>query len=324
MTIQEAKARLDIPAVAARLLPNWKPQTSCHSPWREDKNPSFSVYDDGQKWKDLATGEHGDAVDFLAKTLDVARSEGINRFIAMAGGNHVQRQSRSVAPTPPTDSDDKRQKRRLWPIFNVPTCDEEVMLANLRGLPREGVYWAAIDGVLRVATCETHRCWIVRSTCGKNAQARRLDGQRLGADLKARTLAGSIASLPVGNYHDTRWPFVVLLEGGPDVLAAYAAIHRLGLLDTVAVCGMLGASMRPPYGALATLSGRRVRILQHNDEAGEVAADAWARLIHNAGGTVDIWVPNKAGTDLNDIFQLQENEMTAELSEAFDFVKGVN
>jgi hypothetical protein len=130
--------------------------------------------------------------------------------------------------------------------------------------------------------------------------------------------------LPVGNYHDTRWPFVVLVEGGPDVLAAYAAIQRLGLIDTVAVCGMLGASMRPPYGALATLSGRRVRILQHNDEAGEVAADAWAQLTHKAGGTVDIWVPNKVGADLNDIFQLQENEMTAELSEAFDFVKGVN
>jgi hypothetical protein len=55
-----------------------------------------------------------------------------------------------------------------------------------------------------------------------------------------------------------------------------------------------------------------------------VAADAWARLIHKAGGTVDIWVPNKAGMDLNDLFQLQENEMTVALSEAFDFVKGVN
>jgi hypothetical protein len=53
-----------------------------------------------------------------------------------------------------------------------------------------------------------------------------------------------------------------------------------------------------------------------------VAADAWARLIHKAGGTVDIWVPSKAGMDLNDIFQLQENELTATLAEAFDFVEG--
>ena len=325
MTIQEAKERLDVPAVAARLFPHWKPATSCKAPWREDNSASFSVFDGGQRWKDHATDEGGDAADFLAKALSIPAQEAIRRFVEMAGGGYREQSrptARPTAPLPPADSDDKRQKRAMWPAMELPTDNELEALATLRRLPVDGPHWAAIDGSLRMANVDGERCWIIRSTCGKNAQARRLDGQPLGENLKAKTLAGSIATLPVGNYHDTRWPAVALVEGGPDVLAAYAAIHRIGLLDTVAVSGMLGAAMRPPYGALATMAGRRVRIFQHNDEAGQKAADAWARLIHNAGGTVDIWQPAQAGADLNDIFHLPEAEVTAALAEAFDFVKG--
>jgi hypothetical protein len=327
MSIEEAKAKLDIPAVAARCFPNWKPALSCHSPFREDRKKSFSVYDNGQKWKDHATGDHGDAVDFLAKALDLSPEEAIRRFVEMAGGGYrvpAPRPKMSPIPRPATeDTDEKRQKRAAWPIMECPTLEEKEAIATLRHLPVEGPQWAAIDAALRVATVDGERCWIIRSTCGKNAQARRLDGQKLG-DLKAKTLPGAVATLPIGNYHDTRWPAVALVEGGPDVLAAYAAIYRLGLLDTVAVCGMLGASMRPPFGAVATMRGRRVRVFAHNDPAGQKAADSWARIIHNAGGTVDIWTPAQAGADLNDIFHLPEAEVTAALAEAFDFVKGAN
>jgi hypothetical protein len=326
MTIQEAKAILDIPAVAARCFPNWKPALSCHSPWRQDRNPSFSVFDQGRKWKDHATDDHGDAVDFLSKALDIPAQESVRRFVEMAGGGYrVPAPRPKLAPAPMReDTDDKRRKRAAWPAMELSTEEELEAVAKLRRLPVEGPQWAAIDSTLRMATVDGLRCWIIRSTCGKNAQARRLDGQTLGENLKAKTLPGSIATLPVGNYHDTRWPAVALVEGGPDVLAAYAGIYRLGLLDTVAVCGMLGASMRPPFGVVATMKGRRVRIFQHNDEAGQKAADGWARLIHNAGGTVDIWAPAQAGADLNDIFHLPEAEVSAALAEAFDFVKEAN
>jgi hypothetical protein len=326
MTIQEAKAKLDIPAVAKQVFPHWRPAISCVSPFREDRNPSFSVYDNGQKWKDHASGDHGDTVDFLGKALDIPPQEAVRRFVEMAGGGYrvpAPRPKLAPIPKPTADSDteDKRRKRAAWPIMECPTVEEKGAIATLRHLPVEGPQWAAIDAALRMATVDGERCWIIRSTCGKNAQARRLDGQKFG-DLKAKTLPGAVATLPVGNYHDTRWPAVALVEGGPDVLAAYAAIYRLGLLDTVAVCGMLGASMRPPFGAVATMRGRRVRIFAHNDPAGQTAADSWARLIHNAGGTVDIWAPEKEGADLNDIFTLPEAEVSAALAEAFDFVKG--
>ena len=325
MTILEGKERLDVSAVASKLFPHWKPATSCKAPWREDNSASFSVFDGGQKWKDHATGEAGDAADFVARAMDISKEDGLRQFMEMAGGGYREQSrptARPTAPLPPADSDDKRHKRAMWPAMELPTDNELEAIATLRRLPLDGPHWASMDGVLRMANVEGQRCWIIRSACGKNAQARRLDGLPLGDNLKAKTLAGSIATLPVGNYHDRRWPAVALLEGGPDVLAAYAAIYKLGLLDTVAVAGMLGAAMRPPYGALATMAGRRVRIFQHNDVAGQKAADSWARLIHNAGGDVDLWTPAQAGADLNDIFDLTDSELCEALTEAFGFVKG--
>jgi hypothetical protein len=140
--------------------------------------------------------------------------------------------------------------------------------------------------------------------------------------LKAKTLPGSLAQIPVGRYFDTRFPLVVVVEGGPDVLAAYAAIHRLGLLDKVSVCGVLGAGMRIPPGAIASMAGRRVRILQHNDSAGYKAADEWAKQLHGCRAKVDIWTPGADGADLNDVFKLLPEVCEQEISEAFDFAKG--
>ena len=76
MTILEAKAKLDIPAVAAQVFPQWRPALSCVSPFREDRNPSFSVYDQGQKWKDHATGDHGDAVELGGEIVITALVKG--------------------------------------------------------------------------------------------------------------------------------------------------------------------------------------------------------------------------------------------------------
>jgi DNA primase len=153
MSIEEAKAKLDIPAVAARCFPNWKPALSCVSPFREDRNPSFSVYDQGQKWKDHATGDHGDAVDFLAKALDLSPEEAIRRFVEMAGGGYrVPAPRPKLAQTPmPEDTDEKRRRRAAWPTMELPTEEELEAVATLRRLPVEGPQWAAMRTSLAAA-----------------------------------------------------------------------------------------------------------------------------------------------------------------------------
>ena len=324
MTILEAKAKLDVPAVAARLFPHWKPATSCKAPWREDNSASFSVYDNGQKWKDHGTDEGGDAPDFLAKALTLSPEDGLRQYMELAGAANEPKSLGNLVRSHDGDTSEKKIARSNWPAIDLATESEAQALANLRNLPLEGVRWAATDGALKMSTTGGHRSWIIRSACGRNAQARRLDGgvfELNGQALKAKTLAGSVASIPIGLFFDVRWPLVVLVEGGPDVLAAYSAIHRLGLLDRVQVCGMLGASLKLPSSAVATFRNRKTRILQHNDKAGYEAADRWASQIFNAGGKVDIWTPDHEGSDLNDVFRLPADEAEAALGEAFDFAK---
>lgn len=47
----------------------------CRSPWREDKHPSLSVTLNGQGWKDMKTGEHGNIIDLVATDKHMTKSE---------------------------------------------------------------------------------------------------------------------------------------------------------------------------------------------------------------------------------------------------------
>src|SRR5262245_792694 len=80
-----ALERLRIPAIWVMLNLPGKPARSCRSPFREDRHPSFSIYDDGRRWKDYATGEGGDAVDFIAKALGISNEDACRKLIDMAG-----------------------------------------------------------------------------------------------------------------------------------------------------------------------------------------------------------------------------------------------
>ena len=42
-----------------------QPKSNCKSPFREDRSPSFSIFDDGRAWTDHATGEGGDVIEFV-------------------------------------------------------------------------------------------------------------------------------------------------------------------------------------------------------------------------------------------------------------------
>lgn len=42
--------------------------TSC--PWRDDNNPSLAITQDGKGWKDMATGDRGNVVDLVMKTMN--------------------------------------------------------------------------------------------------------------------------------------------------------------------------------------------------------------------------------------------------------------
>lgn len=53
-----------------------------HAPWRTDKHPSLAVSENGQGWKDWATGEHGNVVDLIGKLIGSSDLSAICRAAA--------------------------------------------------------------------------------------------------------------------------------------------------------------------------------------------------------------------------------------------------
>ena len=83
--LDEAKQRVRIPELWAQLGLPGTPGKSCRCPWREDRRPSFSIYAEGMRWRDWATDEGGDAIDFLARARGLSMGDAIREFKRLGG-----------------------------------------------------------------------------------------------------------------------------------------------------------------------------------------------------------------------------------------------
>ena len=123
-----------------------RPGRSCRSPFREDRNPSFSIYEEGRKWKDHPTGEGGDAVNFLARALNLSKQDACRRLIELAGVSRLPNERtglRKFVRSHDAEEEEKAQKRESWPTFETPAAPEIKAIADLRSLSIKGVLLAA-------------------------------------------------------------------------------------------------------------------------------------------------------------------------------------
>ncbi len=87
ITIAEAKARLSIFTLWRIQNLNGNPPAKdgvYRSPFREDGNPSFSIFANGTRFKDHATGESGDAITFYAMARGIENREAVKEFLTLA------------------------------------------------------------------------------------------------------------------------------------------------------------------------------------------------------------------------------------------------
>lgn len=283
--VAAAKERLTIRDIGAKLFPDWRPGKSCRCPWRDDRNPSFSVSDDGRLFNCFASGEGGDVVSFLAHARGIPESEAARELIRMAGatGGNL-----SPVPSRPVEPAKEREKPAL-PTFDEGTAAERAQLARLRNLSADAIALAIDRGILRFADSREGRAWVVTDRDRWAAQARRIDGkrwQRLNGQPKAWTLAGSRASWPIGWADAVRRDRVALVEGGPDALAAVHHALVSECAEAVGVVCMIGAACRIPEECLSAFAGLSVRAFVHNDPAGMKAAKKWAVQLAGAGARV--------------------------------------
>lgn len=297
--LEEAKSRLTIPEVWQRLSLPGNPKASCKSPFRQDRKPSFGVFNQGRNFKDHATGEGGDVVDFVAIALNLDKSDAAKWVCHEAGTLDGDKPVVTHKPAPilPPLTLEPEKPIAFPPDIHVGSEAEIAALARLRGLMPQAVQIASDRGLVFFATGHDSqgpvKIWILTDATRRNAQARRMDGkpwQSIGA--KAKTLSGSRAGWPVG-LSDADKPerrAVFLVEGGPDLLAAFDLILCAGLpLDKITVCAMLGAGQNLPEEAAEIMSGKAVWMFPHADEAGERSVEAWSTPIRTKGRKVGVF-----------------------------------
>jgi len=325
LAIDEAKDRLRIPKLWKRLGLLGEPASSCKSPFRNDQNASFSIYDDGRRYHDHATGQDGDAIDFLGEACGLVNSEACARFLDMAAMNCGPEPFREARPNNGEATGVK------LPALDQGTEGELRKLADLRHLNVEGLSLARGRGVLSFGVVCSYRCWIIHDGERRNAQARRLDGKPFPAyeklaERKAHTLAGSRAFWPVGVWQAVDYDLIALVEGGADLLAAFHFINAGGWRDHVAAVAILGASNSISEEALKLVAGKRVLIFPHMDDAGQQAGKRWARQLHAVGCEVDgfsfeglLTANGQPVNDLNDCALISPKGMR-ELREIFSVI----
>lgn len=303
-TLATAKSRLNIHGVWQHFGLPGTPEKSCHSPFRDDVKPSFSVNDDGTLWHDFATGEGGDAVDFFQRASGLSKTEACRKFIALANGHITPdlRAPRSCLQPP------EARPAPTFPDFYKGTEADIQQLSDLRQISCEGLQWASDRGLLWFTKLKNCAAWVVTDSARLNAQARRMDGQEwehIGA--KAWTLPGSWAAWPIGINEAKDFPAIALCEGGPDFLAAHSlAIHEQCQCAPVAI---LGSTQRIHAAALPLFATKRVRIFGHADDPGRLAVERWARQLASVNADVDAFsfdglmrADGQLVNDLNDSF----------------------
>jgi hypothetical protein len=219
-------------------------------------------------------------VTFIQFAEGVSNADACRKIIGYAGGN-------APNPRPARKASCRKKAKPKLPVFHKPT-PEKSKLAELRNVSLNAIDLCVNRGLLKFGSWKSHSAWFVADQTGRNAQARRLDGKLWdGISAKAWTLPKSEASWPIGLEESLPYPIVLLVEGGPDLLAAAHFIWCESRECEATPVAMLGAGHRLKQEALIILAGKRVRIFSHADNSGMESTARWTNQLRLVDATVD-------------------------------------
>ncbi|GEM_PF-472418 len=343
--LSEALARLSISDLWKRRGWPGAPGKCCRVPYRpEDTREAGSVFaaaDGAEKFHDFKTGQTMDGPGLLAVVEGIENAEACRRFIEAAGvtKENIGGATRSRRPRRSLLIPERRPVAVVeiprikpgMPALQMIDGAEIDALAHRRGLDPAGLKLAAVAGLLHSVEWTGKPCWAVSDRSGWNAQFRRMDGQsfqRRGREAKTLGLPGGRAAWPLGLPEAESFERVLLVEGLPDLLAAYHFIFREGCQSEAAAVTMAGASLWIPGDALPLFAGKRVRIFPHAGDAtgaGMAAGLRWQTQLEGIAARVrcfDFGGLETAGGvpvgDLNDLAAMAP-EALIELGSISDF-----
>lgn len=148
-SIEEIKARYTVADAWRDEGCAGEPSRSCRSPFREDRHNSFSVYDEGRKWKDHAgDGAGGDVLDFIAKARGCTPAEALaiaRERVGWQPATHGPALSRRRVPVQPKPA-------------TAPTYRPVAMAGETRLIWEAGLHWLKIDADMQ-AEIDRWRAW---------------------------------------------------------------------------------------------------------------------------------------------------------------------
>lgn len=323
-------------------------------------------------------GWSGDILEFWMKRQGVEFREALEQLASLTGvisriDGVKWARPRAKSVTPVAVAPKLKEEKPHHPPFRELTEAEIAGLAALRGLSVQGVRVAAkvfrrVGGVqwkqrercalhgwdcfMRGTDCvganvwrpSKDQCWpswVATDDERRVCEYRRLDGElypmKQGDGIKAYSTAGK--SWPLGSAEMGQRRCVLLVEGGPDMIAAYHFLWGFEMLKHVAVVCMLGASNRIAEEALPYFEGARVRIMMDEDtekpvktsagdkliKAGAEAAARWTQQLTMAGAAVEtfslrdlVMADGRPVKDLNDLARCNADVIGSdEIREAF-------
>jgi hypothetical protein len=281
----------------------------CLSPFRDESKPSFSIYANGTRWHDHATGEGGDVVDFIAKALDPERSESDldkSRAAKMLIQWHRERSylevptARQFKKTPKAKSLTSKHFKK--PDWRKPEVLELNQIKNDRGLAGfSGMLELQRRGMLKFTDWGPDSVWALTDNSGHNAQVRPVYPHQARWEVKARTLPGGGGSWPIGLPFVSPCSKVLICEGPPDLLAVATVVcreHPEDLSDTAFLA--ITGTPRIPKELIPHFSGKRIRYFAHHDTAGIGAAKRIQDALSPVASNFDFWISDMEGEDFND------------------------
>ena len=303
----EAKARYMVMDVWRMLgLPGDPKIGNNFSPFRDEKDASCSIYEDGRKFKDQGDGgEQGDIIAFIHAVTDWTHAEIREWLMERLGIDHHEGNARvpikvfTPAPEPATSP-----KVIEWPCELVTGTEETwERFADLRGLSYAGVWTMVEAGVLRFGIVDGHKCFIVTDHARRAAEIRRLDGKNFGSR-KAYPLKGVDKSWPVGAELIARTESWTFAEGATDFLHEfdlYVQYRKSGGQWVFTPMGLLGAGIKhlaPEF--MEKARGRAAVFCPDGDDAGDKMGEHWSEQFAKAGADVEV-IEMPPGKDLRDM-----------------------
>jgi hypothetical protein len=277
----------------------WSGECPLH---RERHGQSFVIF--GDRWTCFGKcSRHGDVIDLEQCLGGGTVKEAIER---LTGSTPLK-----FLPSPrPVPSPTK--KSWPWPaLLRLGTPDELAQLAEDRLISMHACLLAQDRGLLRFLRHREGVAWVISDQLCENGVARLLGRRPWTNGAKAKTLPDCRAKRPIGILESMRFEKIAIVEGGPDLLAAFHFMIECGSEDLVAPVCMTSTSAEFLPGDLERLRGKSIRLFPHADPQGWKAAIRWLDQLSACPRSVDfadlrglIKSDGTAAKDLNDLTSL--------------------